>query len=79
VTSERPTVLVVDDEQSVADTYALQLRDRYETRVAYGGQAGLAAMDDEVDAVLWTGGCPTSTATRCSRACARKDATVRSS
>jgi DNA-binding response OmpR family regulator len=43
---------VVDDEESVADTYALRLRGEYETRVAYGGEEALEAMDEDVDAVL---------------------------
>lgn len=45
-------VLVVDDETDVADTYALRLTGEYETRVAYGGEEALEAMDDSVDAVL---------------------------
>jgi len=49
---ERPTVLVVDDEPEVADVLALKIRERYETRVAYGGRAALDAMDRTVDAVL---------------------------
>ncbi|WP_436931077.1 response regulator transcription factor [Halosimplex halobium] len=48
----RPTVLVVDDEREVADVLALKVRDRYETRVAYGGREALASMDEDVDAVL---------------------------
>jgi len=47
-----PLVLVVDDEQDVADTYALRLEARYETRVAYGGEAALTMIDGDVDAVL---------------------------
>jgi DNA-binding response OmpR family regulator len=47
-----PVVLVVDDEQDVADTYALRLQKTYETRVAYGGEAALTMIDDDVDAVL---------------------------
>lgn len=45
-------VLVVDDEQDVADTYALRLTGRYESRVAYGGEEALELMDEAVDAVL---------------------------
>lgn len=45
-------VLIVDDEVDVADTYALRLRDEFETRVAYGGEDALEAMDESVDAVL---------------------------
>jgi DNA-binding response OmpR family regulator len=48
----RATVLVVDDEQDVADTYAAQLRASYDVRVAYGGEAALDEMDESVDAVL---------------------------
>lgn len=48
----KPTVLVVDDEQDVADAYATQIEDRYDVRVAYGGEAALEMMSDDVDAVL---------------------------
>jgi len=50
--TERPTVLVVDDEEEVADVYALRLRGSYDTRVAYGGQEALDAVDEDVDVVL---------------------------
>ena len=50
--AERATVLVVDDEQEVADVYALRLRDEYETRVAYGGKDALETIDVDVDIVL---------------------------
>jgi len=50
--ADRPTVLVVDDEEEVADVYALRLRDDYETRVAYGGQEALDVVDEDVDVVL---------------------------
>ncbi len=46
------TVLVVDDEQDVADVYALRLRGRFDTRIAYGGREALEAADEEVDVVL---------------------------
>ena len=45
-------MLVVDDEVAVADTYALHLETAYDTRVAYGGEEALEAIDDDVDAVL---------------------------
>jgi len=48
----RRTVLVVDDQQDVADSYALGLEERYETRVAYGGEAALEVIDEDVDAVV---------------------------
>ena len=50
--SETATVLVVDDEEQVADVYALRLRGEYETRTAYGGGAALEAYDEDVDVVL---------------------------
>ena len=50
--SETATVLVVDDEEQVADVYALRLRGEYETRTAYGGEAALEAYDEDVDVVL---------------------------
>lgn len=48
----KPVVLVVDDERGVADSYAHQIRDRYEPRVAYGGEEAIEQMDNEVAAVL---------------------------
>lgn len=50
--SDTPTVLVVDDEEEVADVYALRLRNEYETRVAYGGKDALETIDVDVDVVL---------------------------
>jgi DNA-binding response OmpR family regulator len=52
VTVTRPVVLVVDDEETVADVYAKQLEDEYDTRTAYGGREALAKLGDDVDAVL---------------------------
>jgi DNA-binding response OmpR family regulator len=46
------TVLVVDDEGGVANVLAHRLGDRYETRVAYGGEEALERVDETVDAVL---------------------------
>jgi DNA-binding response OmpR family regulator len=50
--SDQATVLVVDDEQEVADVYALRLRSQYETRTAYGGGEALEKIDSDVDVVL---------------------------
>jgi DNA-binding response OmpR family regulator len=50
--SDSTTVLVVDDESEVADVYALRLRDQFETRVAYSGEAALEEMDVDIDIVL---------------------------
>jgi DNA-binding response OmpR family regulator len=52
VSVENATVLVVDDEQEVADVYALRLRDAFDTRVAYSGNGALESMDVDVDVVL---------------------------
>jgi DNA-binding response OmpR family regulator len=50
--SDTATVLVVDDEEEVADVYALRLRNDYDTRVAYGGEDALETLDIDVDVVL---------------------------
>ena len=50
--SDTATVLVVDDEEEVADVYALRLRNEYDTRVAYGGEDALETIDVDVDVVL---------------------------
>lgn len=46
------TVLVVDDEHSVADMYARWLEDTYDVRVAYDGDEALSEMDEDVEVVL---------------------------
>lgn len=50
--SEPATVLVVDDEEEVADVYALRLQNHYETSVAYSGADALEQVDENVDVVL---------------------------
>jgi len=50
--TDRPVVLIAEDEQSVAEGYDLWLRDRYETRLAADGQETLDMVDDTVDIVL---------------------------
>jgi len=50
--STDPTVLIVDDEAEVADVYALRLRNEYDTETAYGGEAALDRIDDDVDVAL---------------------------
>jgi len=49
---ETPTVLVVDDEQDIADIYTLQLQDEYDVRTVYGGPEAVEAVDETVDVVL---------------------------
>jgi two-component system response regulator AdeR len=50
--SEEVVVLVVDDEQDVADAYAAHVRNSYEVRTAYSGEGALAELDEAVDVVL---------------------------
>jgi len=53
VTAEdRAVVLVVDDEENVAEVFALWLEEDYEVRVALSGEEAMATLDDGVDAVL---------------------------
>jgi len=49
---DSPSVLVVDDESSLADLYAHWLSDEYDVRTAYGGEAALEAVDDGIDVML---------------------------
>lgn len=48
----RPTVLVVEDERSLADIYVTWLEDEFEVRTAYNGNEALDLLDDDVDVVL---------------------------
>lgn len=55
VGSGGPTVLVVDDDRELADLYASWLTDRYDVRVAYGGEEAIEVFRRErhaIDAVL---------------------------
>jgi DNA-binding response OmpR family regulator len=47
-----PSVLVADDEEDVAEAYALKLRDGYEPEVAFGGEAALEKAGDHLAAML---------------------------
>jgi len=49
---DRPTILIVDDEPSITDLYALRLEDEYEVRTAYSGEEALKKINDVVDVVL---------------------------
>lgn len=46
------TILIVDDEPSITDLYALRLEDEYDVRTAYSGSEALDTIHDEVDVVL---------------------------
>jgi DNA-binding response OmpR family regulator len=50
--SDAVTVLVVDDDRAVADVYADLLETHHDVRRAYGGSAGLDALDEVVDGVI---------------------------
>ena len=51
--SDRATILAVDDEEDVADVYALRLQGEYDVEVAYGGEEALGILDERpVDVVL---------------------------
>lgn len=53
VGASRPTVLVVDDDEDLADTCRYWLEDDdYRVETAYSGEDALDAVDDEVDLVL---------------------------
>jgi DNA-binding response OmpR family regulator len=49
---ETPTVLIVEDEQHLADLYTDYLDDRYDVRTAYSGDEGLERLAEEIDVVL---------------------------
>jgi len=51
VTAEA-TVLIVEDDAELAQSYATILEDEYEVHVATGGDEGLAEADESVDVVL---------------------------
>lgn len=52
MSSEPPTVLVVDDDPAVADVYADQLDDGYTIRVAYSGSEAIHQLDERVGVVV---------------------------
>jgi DNA-binding response OmpR family regulator len=52
VTEDKPTVLVVDDEDEIADLYSTWLNMSCDVRVAYGGEDALETVDSDVDIVF---------------------------
>ncbi|WP_049917218.1 response regulator transcription factor [Halogeometricum pallidum] len=52
VPSERPTVLIADDEAALTDSMAVWLSDHYQVRTAYTGHEALREFDPTVDVVL---------------------------
>ena len=51
-TGETPTILVVDDDEAVADVYASQLSSTYRVLTAYDGETALEQVTGDVDIVL---------------------------
>jgi DNA-binding response OmpR family regulator len=49
---EDPTVLIVEDDRDLADTYTIWLESEYDLRTAYSGATGLTMYDSAVDIVL---------------------------
>lgn len=49
---ESPTVLVVDDDEDVIETYELWLSDEYDIRTATDGNGALTLLDQSVDVVV---------------------------
>ena len=47
-----PTVLIVEDEQHLADLYTDYLADSYDVRTAYSGEEGIERLSDDIDVVL---------------------------
>lgn len=50
--TDRPVVLVIDDEERVCQAFELWIDDEYQVKTATSGSAGLEQMDDRVDVVL---------------------------
>jgi two-component system response regulator AdeR len=50
--ASEPVVLIVEDEQDVAETYRLWLADSHEVRTARDGEEGIDQLDEDVDVVL---------------------------
>ncbi|WP_205737468.1 response regulator, partial [Halorubrum lacusprofundi] len=50
--TNKATILIVDDELEVADSYAFRLKRSYDVQTPYGGQEAVDAVDEDVDVVL---------------------------
>ncbi|PSP92465.1 DNA-binding protein [Halobacteriales archaeon QS_1_68_44] len=50
--SDKPTVLVVEDEEALVELYVRWLEDEYDVRTAGGGEEALEQFDESVDVVL---------------------------
>lgn len=52
MSTETPTVLVVEDNEELADMYAEWLRGTYTVLTAYDGREALTLLDDDIDVML---------------------------
>jgi len=52
MSSDQPTVVVVDDERDLADLFSSQITSKYSVRTVYDGQSALETIDNDVDVVL---------------------------
>jgi CheY-like chemotaxis protein len=52
MTEAAKTILVVDDEADLAESYALRLEDHYETKIATSGGEALTKLGPDIDLVL---------------------------
>jgi two-component system response regulator VicR len=50
--TQETIVLIVDDQEDIADVYKLYLEESYEVQVEYGGKDALETIDESVDVVL---------------------------
>jgi PAS domain S-box-containing protein len=57
--SNERRVLVIDDERRYAEAHARMLQDEYAVETAYGGQAGLDALTDDLDVIVLDRNMPT--------------------
>ena len=49
---EQTTVLIIEDEENLADLYALWLTTDYDVRTTYSGERGLEQASEEIDTVI---------------------------
>lgn len=50
--TDTPSVLIVDDEEDVADLYAFRLQEEYGVQTAYGGEEAIETFDETIDVIL---------------------------
>lgn len=70
---ETPTVLVIEDDKAMADTYEIWLDSEYDVRTTYSGADGLARYDPSIDIVLLDRRLPDISGTAVVRSMAQRD------